>query len=125
MLALYVAFLVNQMLWKFPLMAEAREKKERFNRYADPRMLPADRLVANTLEWLPVFLGLFWLSTVLTTGQTTPLGWAYVAFRALYAVLVLRGGIRPSGIKLWVLAATIPMYLVLACLLGSVLVHVL
>lgn len=32
MLALYVAFLVNQMLWKFPLMAEAREKKERFER---------------------------------------------------------------------------------------------
>ena len=37
-------------------------------------MRPYDRAVGNTLEWLPVFLGLFWLSLLLG-ADTIMLGW--------------------------------------------------
>lgn len=43
--------------------------------YTDPRMRPLDRSVGNTLEWMPVFIGLLWLATALGADVIT-LGWA-------------------------------------------------
>jgi hypothetical protein len=37
-------------------------------------MRPFDRVVGNTLEWMPAFLGVFWLATLLG-GDTAMLGW--------------------------------------------------
>eukprot|EP00667_Euglena_gracilis_P025705 EG_transcript_30376 len=120
MLALCMAFLAFQGLRKQAFAVAARQRNEEYDRWADLRMLAVDRLVGNTLEWLPIFLGLFWLSLVLTAGRTLPLGWVYVASRALYAVLALNGGICRAGIRWRILLATVPSYVVLFTLLSSV-----
>eukprot|EP00668_Euglena_longa_P040587 GGOE01053439.1.p1 GENE.GGOE01053439.1~~GGOE01053439.1.p1 ORF type:complete len:145 (-),score=43.19 GGOE01053439.1:207-641(-) len=125
MLGLYMLCLIYQGTRKFPLAAEARKQKEKFDRFADPRMLAPDRMVGNTLEWLPIFLGMFWLSLVLTAGKTLLLGWAYVAARALYAVLAVNGGICQGGVRPRILLATLPAYLILIALFGIVVINVL
>jgi uncharacterized membrane protein YecN with MAPEG domain len=97
--------------------ADARRAKKRFDRYTDPRMKPLDRCVGNACEWMPVFLGLFWLSVALG-ADTVHLGWVYLATRVLYALLAWSGrGISSTvGAKAPILLATVPAYGVLFAL---------
>lgn len=53
---------------------DAKKAKKRFDRYTDPRMRPLDRCVGNAAEWMPVFVGLLWLSVALG-ADTVRLGW--------------------------------------------------
>lgn len=107
-----------QGLYKIRLVTKAITKKETIERYADPRMLIADRAVYNLLEWLPAFLGLFWVSMIATGGQTVTWGWVYVAFRALYPPLAVSGGLSAKvGPKPLILVATAPAYVALIALL--------
>jgi uncharacterized membrane protein YecN with MAPEG domain len=100
---------------------QAKAKKQHFDRYTDPRMRPLDRVVGNTLEWLPIFLGLFWLSALLGADCIT-LGWAYVLCRVFYAGLVYGGwGIsKTTGAKFPILLATVPCYVILGKLAAQV-----
>lgn len=58
----------------------------------------ADVVLGNTYTHraLP-FLGLFWLSMILTGGATVNAGWLYVGARALYPFAALAKGIKASG----------------------------
>lgn len=118
MLGVLTATMIWQGLYKVKLVTTAIKKKERIERYADPRTLIADRAVGNLLEWLPSFLGLFWVSMIATGGQTTTWGWVYVAFRALYPPLAVSGGLSAKvGPKPLILVATAPAYVALIALL--------
>ena len=66
---------------KLGFLAADLKAKKKFSRHGDARMLPYDRLVGNTLEWLPVFVPTFAGSMLATGGATLPFGWAYVATR--------------------------------------------
>ncbi|GBF90975.1 hypothetical protein Rsub_03830 [Raphidocelis subcapitata] len=116
-LVLFSATMVIQGLSRFGMERKALKAKKHFDRYTDPRMRPLDRAVGNLLEWLPVFLGLFWLSIALG-ADTVMLGWAYVIGRVFYCVLAYSGqGIsRTVGAKAPILLATVPMYAVLGML---------
>lgn len=59
-------------------------------------MLRVSRCWQHARRALP-FLGLFWLSMILTGGATVNAGWLYVGARALYPVAALAKGIKPSG----------------------------
>jgi len=113
-LGLYAGCITYQAVTKYRLLRSAKLAKEKFDRYADPRMLPADRLVGNFLEWMVPFLAVFWMSMAASNGETEWLGWGYVASRALFAPLAVNGGIRRAGITKRILFATVPAY---ACLI--------
>ena len=69
---------------------------------------------------MPIFLGLFWLSIIVTEGKTVIYGWVYVALRVLYAILAMSGGIIAAGVEKKILLATFPAYGVLIYLAVSV-----
>lgn len=121
-LLLYSATMVYQGLSRTRMEFLARKAGKHFDRYTDPRMRPLDRVVGNTLEWMPVFLGLFWLSLALQE-DTIRLGWAYVGFRALYCTIVYSGkGIsKTTGAKAPIIIATAPAYYCLYRLAAAVL----
>lgn len=91
----------------------AKKKKASYERTKDPAMYPIDRAVGNILEWSPIFLGLFWVSMVITNGATVKAGWLYVAARALYPVMAVNKGIGTVGAKAPILIATVPGYVAL------------
>ncbi|KAI8468841.1 MAG: hypothetical protein J3K34DRAFT_426099 [Monoraphidium minutum] len=113
-LFMYSVTMVIQGLSRATMESRAKAAKKHFDRFTDPRMRPLDRVVGNTLEWLPVFLGLFWLATLMG-AETTTLGWAYVATRVAYAVIAYTGlGIsKTAGAQPPILLATVPAYVVL------------
>jgi hypothetical protein len=120
MLGLMLVALALQGMYKLSVVTTAVRKKEKIERYTDPRLLIVDRAVYNLLEWLPVFLGLFWISMIATGGQTVTWGWVYVLFRALYPPLALSGGLSAKlGPKYIILWATAPAYVALIALLLS------
>jgi hypothetical protein len=47
-------------------LPQALKRKEKYVRANDPTLLPIDRTVGNLLEWMPIFLGFFWMSMALT-----------------------------------------------------------
>lgn len=74
---------------------EDKDKKKEYDRYISPSMRTADRLQANFLEWCPIYFGLMW-----SLAMTNNLSWVdvvccrlYIAFRALYIVLILKKGV--------------------------------
>lgn len=74
---------------------EDKDKKKEYDRYTSPSMRTADRLQANFLEWCPIYFGLMW-----SLAMTNNLSWVdvvccrlYIAFRALYIVLILKKGV--------------------------------
>jgi len=79
-------------------------------------MLPVDRTIGNLLEWALPFLGMFWMSMILTDGATITTGWVYVAARCLYPIAAMNGGIGSVGAKAPILIATVPGYIALVML---------
>lgn len=105
---------------KYALKAEYAARGEEFDRYfgQDRRMLAADRAVANTLEQMGPFLAGLWLHAVfVSTTSATWLGAAYVAFRAVYPMLLGKsvGGTQTKR----VFAATGPSYVIVFYFLAS------
>jgi hypothetical protein len=49
---------------------QAVKRKERYVRANDATLLPIDRTVGNLLEWMPMFLGFFWMSMAVTGDVT-------------------------------------------------------
>lgn len=79
-------------------------------------MLPVDRTIGNLLEWALPFLGMFWMSMILTDGATITTGWVYVAARCVYPIAAMNGGIGSIGAKAPILIATVPGYIALVML---------
>jgi hypothetical protein len=50
---------------------QAVKRKEKYVRANDATLLPIDRTVGNLLEWMPMFLGFFWMSMALTSDGVT------------------------------------------------------
>jgi hypothetical protein len=48
------------------MLLQAIKRKERYERAKDTSLLPIDRTVGNLLEWMPIFMGFFWTSMLLT-----------------------------------------------------------
>ena len=92
--------------------AKKKEGLQGYKRYEDPTCLVADRIVGNTLEWMPVFLGLFWLNYLVGQGVQS-VAWVYVVCRLVYPFLAVRGGITKAGAQPLILLSTIPAYFVL------------
>ena len=112
---LYALTLFNQIVRKKIYHYNGRKTGKTFERYESLEMRPHDRLTANFLEWMPLFLCPLWVlaSTESFTDSCINIAWSYVAVRALYILLVLQFGVDRSGnnVPLW--AATFPGY---ACL---------
>ena len=62
--SVYIVSLCYQIICKKRLLRKARLKGEPFNRYGHPELHNADRLVANILEWSPIFLCPLWCLAV-------------------------------------------------------------
>jgi len=85
------------------------------DRYNCPELLNADRLVANILEWTPIFLGSVWSLAAVDRldERCRKFSWGYVGLRAVYLVLVVKYGVAKGGRNkpLWV--STFPSYICL------------
>ncbi|MEM6929497.1 MAG: MAPEG family protein, partial [Myxococcota bacterium] len=72
----------------------------------------------NTLEHMPPFLALLWLhAAFVSPGSATVAGGVYLASRVAHPLVM--GSRLGRGVKLAILYATVPGYLVLAYLLGG------
>lgn len=118
----YYGAIINVAVVKTRLPKEYSERGEKFDRYfgQDRTMLAADRVQLNMLEQMPPFLILLWLNAVFVgTTWSTVVGGIYVASRVLYPVLV--GGRMGRGVRMSILAATGPGYLVILAFVGALL----
>jgi hypothetical protein len=89
----YYLLLSLQRGTKYALLAEYAARGDAFDRYfgQDPRMLAADRAVANTHEQMVPFLLSMWLHAVFVSAtHATVLGAVYVVLRAIYPSLLGR-----------------------------------
>lgn len=90
-LLVYYAFQMNQLRVKTKLRKEYKARGEKFDRYFgnDRVMLAADRYVLNTLEHMPPFLVLLWVTAVFAgTAHATIPGAVYVFSRLVYPFLM-------------------------------------
>jgi uncharacterized MAPEG superfamily protein len=111
--ALYWLTFINVLVTKRRLLKQARLARKEFDRYTSQQMRNADRLVANFLEWSPIFFGLLWslaATANLSKSSSVAVAWTYVGMRALYIVLVLMHGVSSDGMNkaLWI--STTPAY---------------
>lgn len=119
--ALWYVFLLGlQRGTKYALIAEYAARGEVFDRYfgQDPRMLAADRAVANTHEQMVPFLASMWLhAAFVSPSRAAVLGAIYVGLRAAYPFLLGRrvSGTQPKRVFI----ATGPSYAIVFYLLGS------
>lgn len=114
---LYSGAMLHQVMTKNLLIAQQQQQQGKtFDRYNSTEMRNADRLLANFMEWLPIFMGPLW--ALAASDQLTEthvrIAWSYVGTRGLYAALVLAYGVAGNGrnTRLW--ASTFPGY---GCLL--------
>lgn len=115
----YYLLLSLQRGTKYALQAEYAARGEVFDRYfgQDPRMLAADRAVANTHEQMVPFLLSMWLHAVfVSASHATALGVAYVVLRALYPTLLGRSVSKTQSKR--VFFVTGPSYGIVFYLLG-------
>jgi hypothetical protein len=104
---------------KYALLAEYAARGESFDRYfgQDPRMLAADRAVANTHEQMVPFLLSMWLHAVfVSVMHATVLGAAYVVLRSMYPALLGRRLSKTQSKR--VIFVTGPCYAIVFYLLG-------
>ena len=110
----YYATQIRGMRTKSRLVREYQSRGEKFDRYfgQDRKMLASDRAQLNMLEHMPVFLALLWLNAAFVgpLGATVA-GGIYVAARIAYPILM--GQRMGRGIRVSLLAATVPGYLVI------------
>lgn len=102
------------------------DRGEKFDRYfgQDREMLAADRAQLNVLEHMPVFLALLWLNAVFVGPlSATMAGALYVVSRAAHPVLM--GARLGRGVRLRILFATVPGYLVIAYFVGRLMASLL
>jgi hypothetical protein len=125
----YSLTLLNQLVHKKLLHAQYCKEGKVFDRYTAIEMRPIDRINANMLEWMPIFLGPLWILALnsnqgggsgaadsgssLLTDTCVTVSWMYVGFRVLYFALVLKYGVSSVGRNIPLYAATFPGY---ACL---------
>ena len=109
---MYGCTFINILINKKRSYHMAMEAKKEYDRYTSPAMRTSDRLQQNLLEWSPIFLGLLWsLALTNSLGATSSyVCWAYIALRALYAVLIFRFGVQSSGMNKALWASTFPAY---------------
>lgn len=115
----YYLLLSLQRGTKYALQAEYAARGEVFDRYfgQDPRMLAADRAVANTHEQMVPFLLSMWLHAVfVSASHAAALGGAYVVLRALYPTLLGRSVSKTQSKR--VFFVTGPCYGIILYLLG-------
>jgi hypothetical protein len=107
---------------KYRLQREYAARGQVFDRYFgnDEQMLAADRVVINTHEQMVPFLFALWLQALFVSATAaTWLGAAYVVLRSCYPVLMGRrvSKVQPRRVSL----VTVPSYLIIFIMLGSVL----
>lgn len=85
-------------------------QKKIVDRYNCPELLNADRLVANLLEWSPMFLGPVW--SLAAVGRLDErccrIAWLYVSLRVIYLVLVVKFGVAKGGRNKPLWGSTLP-----------------
>jgi hypothetical protein len=117
--AVYAASMFKQIFDKTKVTVEAVNAKDKmFNRYTDSRLIVADRIVGNTLEWGAIFLPSLWIAFGLAQDNENVSwwGWLYIATRAIYPILASLGGLRRSGAQPLIFLATVPGYAALMAL---------
>jgi hypothetical protein len=88
---IYYSFQMYQLAVKNRLSKEYKARGEKFDRYFgnDRQMLAVDRYVLNTLEHMPPFLTLLWLTAIYVNDtQAVIPGTLYLLTRAVYPFLV-------------------------------------
>jgi len=125
MVIAFVIAIVNQVRAKVKIIKEYRARKEIFVRWAnaDSRMVTADRVVGNLVEWGFVFWPLFIANVFLFGPEGTHIlaGYVYAVARFLYVVAGCsrtfpnHGNLLGSVIVLF----TAPAYLALGALAWS------
>jgi uncharacterized MAPEG superfamily protein len=112
--AYYYATMIFILRTKQRLIDDYRQRGEQFDRYfgMDREMLAADRVQLNMLEHMPPFLLLLWLNAVFVSPAfATAGGAAYLLSRMVYPFVL--GRRLGRGIRMLVLTATVPGYLVI------------
>ncbi|MEN0060785.1 MAG: MAPEG family protein [Myxococcota bacterium] len=118
---LYYLFQIRINRVKSRLRREYAGRGEKFDRYfgQDRFMLAADRTQLNMLEHMPPFLLLMWLHAVFVSPLSASVaGGVYLVARIGHPILM--GSRLGRGIRLAVLIATVPGYLVIVYLLAGV-----
>ena len=122
----YYLLLILQRGTKYRLKEKYEKQGREFDRYfgQDNEMLSADRAVINTQEQMVPFLLSMWLHAIfVSVSVATILGVIYVVIRALYPILL---GNEVSKIQTKrVYFATLPGYLIVFYLFGSLAYHAL
>lgn len=114
--SVYIVSMLYQIISKKRLLRKARLKGEPLNRYGHPELHNAGRLVANLLEWSPIFMAPLWCLAVTDRLDQSCMhfAWAYVLLRGMYVCLLIKFGVNRNGnnTQLWI--STLPAY---GCLL--------
>ena len=122
----YYLLLIVQRGTKYRLKEKYEKQGREFDRYfgQDNEMLSADRAVINTQEQMVPFLLSMWLHAIfVSVSVATILGVIYVVIRASYPILL---GNEVSKIQTKrVYFATLPGYLIVFYLFGSLAYHAL
>ena len=122
----YYLLLVVQRGTKYRLKQKYENQGQEFDRYfgQDKQMLSADRAVINTQEQMVPFLVSLWLHAIfVSVSVATLLGLIYVLIRASYPILL---GSEVSKMQTKrVYFATLPGYLIVFYLFGSLAYHAL
>ena len=108
--SVYIVSMLYQIISKKRLLRKARLKGEPLNRYGHPELHNADRLVANLLEWSPIFMAPLWCLAVTDRLDQSCMhfAWAYVLLRGMYVCLLIKFGVNRNGnnTQLWI--STLP-----------------
>ncbi len=114
-MGVYYAAMINLLFVKNRLVRQYQDRGEKYDRYfnTDREQLAADRKIGNTLEHMPPFLALLWLTAVFVGPTWATVGGAiYVATRIAYPFLM--GPRLGRGVASRILLATFTGYGVLA-----------
>ena len=111
---------------KYRLQKEYLARGETFDRYfgQDEQMLAVDRVVINTQEQMVPFLSALWLHSVFVSSQHAAVaGVIYVVLRSIYPILLGKKLSKMNPKRVYFV--TLPCYLIIFYLLGSVVYHAL